>query len=41
MGEIIGKFSYLDYLEEKTLASGRQINIDYSVNLREKTGDGP
>ena len=28
-GENIGKFSYLDYLEEKSLANGLQIKYGY------------
>ena len=39
-GENIGEISYLDYLEEKTLANGLQMKamgIEYYVNLREKT----
>ena len=36
VGQNIGKFSYLDYLVEKTLANGLQIKYGYSINLWEE-----
>ena len=35
-GQNIGKFSYLDYFGEKTLANGLQIKYGYSISLWEE-----